>query len=227
MKQENPHIITASNLGAIRGGRSVFSGLGFELSAGCIMLLKGTNGSGKSTLLRLLAGLLPASAGSLHIGGISPAEDPAASQASLHYIGHADALKPVWTLRQNLDFFARTVLGLLPEDSLIEKAAASMDLLALLDQPVRYFSAGQRHRSSLARLGLGNRSLWLLDEPTVGLDAANRALLATMIERHLATGGAVIAATHDALDLAAGTPVQTLLIDDFTVPPPAGMGVPS
>jgi heme exporter protein A len=75
--------------------------------------------------------------------------------------------------------------------------------LAHLDpvQPVRSYSAGQQKRVALARLSLWGAQLWLLDEPAANLDAAGQAVLAEFLTRHLATGGAALIATHQALQL--------------------------
>ena len=97
---------------------------------------------------------------------------------------------------KNLDFWAAIFGG---RD--IDGALAAMDLRALADRPAQTLSAGQRRRLGLARLALTGRPLWLLDEPTVSLDAASVALFATMIAGHLAQGGAAIIATHIDLGL--------------------------
>jgi heme exporter protein A len=70
-------------------------------------------------------------------------------------------------------------------------------------------SAGQKRRLALARLALSQAPLWLLDEPTVGLDAASLGLLAALLAAHRSRGGIVIAATHLELNLpkAAGLPL--------------------
>ena len=67
--------------------------------------------------------------------------------------------------------------------------------------PCRYLSAGQRKRLGLARLLLSGRAVWLLDEPFAALDSAGRALAAELMTAHCASGGIVIAATHDPLGL--------------------------
>jgi heme exporter protein A len=73
---------------------------------------------------------------------------------------------------------------------------ARVGLARLASLPSRLLSAGQRRRLALARLALKPAALWLLDEPTVGLDRDGIALLAQLIETHRAAGGMVIAATH-------------------------------
>ncbi len=67
--------------------------------------------------------------------------------------------------------------------------------------PARVLSQGQRRRIGLARLSLLKRPLWLLDEPATALDATGLGLLGRLIAQQLAAGGAVIAATHQPLDL--------------------------
>ena len=69
------------------------------------------------------------------------------------------------------------------------------------DQPVRSFSAGQQRRVALARLSLWDARLWLLDEPASNLDAAGQELIAGLLQSHLQSGGMVILATHQSINL--------------------------
>src|ERR1700761_5574964 len=80
--------LRAEGLGMRRGGRLLFTGLGFEAETGAALILSGPNGSGKSSLLRLLAGLARAEAGHLSWQGRSVAEDIGAYQAGIHFVGH-------------------------------------------------------------------------------------------------------------------------------------------
>jgi heme exporter protein A len=188
-------VLEARGLACRRGERVVFAGLSFALEAGGALLLLGPNGAGKSTLLRLLAGLLPPAAGTLLWGGADALEDRAAHARRLRYLSHADALKPTLTARENL-FFAARLHGGEPEAAL-----EAMGLAPLADLPVRVLSAGQRRRLALARLALAEAPLWLLDEPSVALDAASVGRLGALLERHRAAGGLVVAATHLPLPL--------------------------
>jgi len=177
----------------VRGGRQVFAGLSFALAPADVLVLRGPNGSGKSSLLRLLAGFLAPAGGRLAWAGAAIADDPAAHRARLHYVGHADAVKSLLSVRENLSFAA--ALGGTSADG-IETALAGFDLEPLAEVPARYLSAGQRRRLALARLLGGARPLWLLDEPGVGLDAANRARLEQALAAHRAAGGLAVLATH-------------------------------
>jgi heme exporter protein A len=201
-------LFAGADLACRRGERLVFRGLSFALAAGEAMLLTGPNGSGKSSLLRLLSGLLPPHAGSLAWDGESIARDPAAHRQRLHFIGHLDAVKPVLTVRETVNFWA----GMRDADS-ADAAMARFGLAGLAASPCRLLSAGQKKRLSLARLLASPAPLWLLDEPTTGLDEASVRALETIIAEHRAMGGIVIAATHIPLAL---TAAQELSLADFT-----------
>lgn len=178
--------LQVDNLGIARGGVTVLEGIGFTLAAGQALVLRGPNGVGKTTLLRTVAGLQPAVDGAVSL----PPE-------SLAYAGHADGVKAVLTVAENLNFWAE-VHGLRH----IAPALAAMNLVALRDRRAGNLSAGQRRRLGLARLMVTGRVVWLLDEPTVSLDAGSVALFAAMLRGHLARGGMALIATHIELGLA-------------------------
>lgn len=190
--------LSGDGLACRRGARTVFEGLAFDLQAGDFLCLKGRNGSGKSTFLRCLSGFLPAFAGTLRLQVEDETEDHLPPDFFLQ-AGHQNGLKPNFTLRDNARFFCLSMTGDMPSNEKLLEAAKVFDLAGLLDDPVQYFSSGQRHRASLMRFALVRRQVWLMDEPTVGLDTANRAALGKLIASHTAHGGIVIAATHDPL----------------------------
>ena len=197
--------LSGRQIGCVRGGREVFSGLDFEASAGRALAVTGRNGSGKTSLLRLIAGLLVPAGGSIALEG-GDAELNLGEQA--HYLGHRDALKPALSVAENLVFWRNFLGGKISggdgglEQSLHESlAAVGLDHAAHL--PAAYLSAGQRRRLSLARLIAVRRPLWLLDEPTAALDVAGQTMFAGLMGDHLATGGMIVAATHGPLGIAA------------------------
>ncbi len=180
-----------------RGARRIVDGLSFAVVAGDALVLVGPNGAGKTTVIRTVAGLIGAAGGTIALeGGDADKELP----AQAHYIGHLNALKPSLTVEENLRFWA-DYLGAGAAAS-IDEALAAFDLEPLASIPAGYLSAGQKRRACLARLIATPRPLWLLDEPTVSLDAASVRLLAECVAQHLAGGGLVLAATHIPLGLA-------------------------
>ncbi len=193
--------LIAEDLSVSRGGRPVFAGLSLRVDPGGALRLAGPNGGGKSTVLRVVAGLLRPGHGAMSWGDRPVADDWDAHARRLAYLGHADALKSALTARENAAA-ALAILGR-PTDGLAA-AFTALDLDRLADLPAGWLSAGQRRRVALARVLAADATLWLLDEPTVGLDAASVAALEAAIAAHRARGGMVIAATHIALDLGGG-----------------------
>lgn len=183
-------MLQAAGLAAFRGERLVFRDLDFAVAAGGALLLSGPNGSGKSTLLRLLAGLLRPAAGRLTWDGVDALSDLPMHATRVAYVGHQDAVKPGLTAAENLHFAAR----LCGAD--VGEALFTVGLQELADLPARMLSAGQKRRLALARLVLSRASLWLLDEPTLGLDTASVERLGDMLGEHRERGGLVVAATH-------------------------------
>ena len=166
-----------------RGGRLLFEDLDLAIERGERIVLTGPNGSGKSSLLRLAAGLLRAERGNVQAAAVALADDHVALDREQRLIAA-------------LDFW----IG--PKTEARHRLAAAMtalDLADLMPVPVRLLSAGQLKRATLVRVVASEAPLWLLDEPTNGLDAQGFDDLSALIDKHTADGGAVIAASHQLL----------------------------
>ena len=183
-------------LACLRGGRMLFRGVNLTLAAGGGALLTGPNGVGKSSLLRVVAGLLPAFAGTVErTGGMALTDERLALDADL-------------PLARALDFWAKLDRA---DGQAAAHALEAMALTPLADVPVRMLSTGQRKRAMLARVIASGSAIWLLDEPGNGLDTASTALLGAAVAAHLAAGGIVVAASHQPLPIHA--PVTLALAD--------------
>jgi heme exporter protein A len=187
--------LSGENLTCVRGGREVFAGLSFSLSAGEALVVTGRNGAGKSSLLRMIAGLVAIAAGTVALNG-SDADAMPGEQA--HYLGHLDAVKPSLSVSENLGFWT-AYLGGLPGS--VSDALEAVGLEPLAGLPAAYLSAGQRRRLSIARLVAVGRPVWLLDEPTSALDQPSQQKLAELMRSHLASGGMIVAAAHGPIGL--------------------------
>ncbi|HET9810657.1 MAG TPA: heme ABC exporter ATP-binding protein CcmA [Sphingomicrobium sp.] len=169
-------LLRFDQVGCRRGGRLLFDRLDLALGPGEAVQVAGPNGSGKSSLIRMAAGLLRPVHGAVERAALALADDNLALDREL-------------PLKRALEFWGGAV----------EPAMSSLALDALAGVPVRMLSAGQAKRASLARVASSGAPLWLLDEPLNALDSDGVGRLAGLIQAHRASGGAVLAASHQPL----------------------------
>ncbi len=189
--------LAAIDLAGERGGETVFSGVNFVVTAGSALVVTGANGSGKSTLLRIIAGLLPASAGQIDYRGDDTFPE---SGTAIHYLGHQNAMKTALTVEENLRFW-QSQMG--KPHLNIPEALDTVGLAEVRRLPFGYLSTGQKRRISIARLLVSFRPIWLLDEPTAGLDKASGEQFTELMKAQTDLGGIIIAATHIPLGIEA------------------------
>ncbi|MEM7544872.1 MAG: heme ABC exporter ATP-binding protein CcmA [Pseudomonadota bacterium] len=185
--------LKADGIAVERSGRLVLTAPPLHVSPGETAVITGPNGAGKSTFLRALAGLLPCRRGTITFGPYDSAADGAEYGELIAYAGHLDAIKPALSVRSNLAHWAAILGG---RDDRVDAALARFDLSRIADAPAAWCSAGQKRRLGLARLMIVDRPLWILDEPTVSLDAGSVRVFAEEVARHCAGGGMAVAATH-------------------------------
>ncbi len=177
--------LSVESLACDRGGIPLLEDVSFALAEGEALVLRGPNGCGKTTLLRCIAGLQPVRAGNMR----HPPD-------GLAYAAHADGIKASLTVAENLEFWAAIHGG-----GDVSAALAKMNLTDLASRFAQNLSAGQKRRLGLARLLVTARPIWILDEPTVSLDAESVMLFAGVVRAHLAQGGIALIATHIDLGL--------------------------
>ncbi|MEP6741076.1 MAG: cytochrome c biogenesis heme-transporting ATPase CcmA [bacterium] len=197
-------MLEVTNLDCVRGDRELFSDINLLVRPGTFLQLQGANGSGKTSLLRILCGLLAPARGDVRWQGANIRSLGEEYFTSVTYIGHRSAVKEELTCLEN----HRINNGLAGVEVTREHAIDSLQKMGLSgceNLPARLLSEGQRRRLALSRLLSSSTPLWLLDEVLTSLDRAAETLIKSVIEAHLKNGGMAVVATHQELNLRAGS----------------------
>ena len=189
-------LIEARNLTKSFGGTKAVDCVSLCVKRGSITGLLGINGAGKSTLMRLLCGALRADEGTILIAGRSIDADPIAARCALGYLPEAPGGFEDLTIGEMLAF-AAAARGV-PRAKVpwaVSSAARQLDVAGALDKVIGTLSKGLRQRAWLAQAIIHNPPVLLLDEPTDGLDPAQKTALRGFL-RALAETKAILMSTH-------------------------------
>ncbi|MEM8851207.1 MAG: ABC transporter ATP-binding protein [Pseudomonadota bacterium] len=189
--------LAVAGLSYAYGAKQALDDVSFRAQAGRFTALLGPNGAGKSTLFGLLAGLLRADAGSVEVAGHDMAHEPRRALTEMGIVFQQTTLDLDLTVRQNLRYFA-ALRGLAGQgaDRRIDAALDRLEMRERAAEKVRALNGGHRRRTEIARALLHGPSVLLLDEPTVGLDAASRTAITAHVHDLAGDGLAVLWATH-------------------------------
>ena len=189
--------LRVSNLSFAYGAKQALDDVSFDVAPGQFCALLGPNGAGKSTLFALLTRLLSSGAGSIEIAGHDLRQAPRAALAELGIVFQQTTLDLDLSVRQNLNYFA--ALHGIAGRAAHRRIDAALDRLGMLEraqEKARTLNGGHRRRAEIARALIHAPSVLLLDEPTVGLDAAARSAITDHLHDLSAEGTTVLWATH-------------------------------
>ena len=195
--------IRVANLSYSYGAKTALDDVSFEVARGAFCALLGPNGAGKSTLFNLLTRLFVAPSGRIEIAGRDLQANPRDALAKLGIVFQQTTLDLDLTVRQNLSYFA-ALHGLSGRDR-DRRIDAVLDRLGIADrvrEKARTLNGGHRRRTEIARALLHDPAVLLLDEPTVGLDAAARRDITDHVHGLASDGTTVLWATHLADEVA-------------------------
>ena len=160
------------------GATQALDDVGFEIEEGAFTALLGPNGAGKSTLFALLTRLIATPSGEIEIAGVDLSKRPGAALAALGVVFQQPTLDLDLTVRQNLSYFL-ALHGIAGREA-ARRMDAALETLSMAEragEKVRALNGGHRRRAEIARALSHDPKVLLLDEPTVGLDAASRAAI--------------------------------------------------
>ena len=178
-------------------GVAAVTGLDLTVHAGEVLGLLGPNGAGKTTTLRMLAGILPPTAGRIMLGGVDIRERPLEAKQRIGFLSGDTQLYQRLTPREVLAYFGR--LYSMDEARLamrIEDSIRDLEMMPFADRPCATLSAGQKQRANIARAFLHEPDLLILDEPTTALDVLSGRFIVEAIRGRKAAGKAILFSTH-------------------------------
>ncbi|HET6795089.1 MAG TPA: heme ABC exporter ATP-binding protein CcmA [Acidimicrobiales bacterium] len=194
---------------ALVGRFPVLAGVDLTVSAGEVVLLRGSNGAGKTSLLRLCAGLLPVAAGEARVLGCDLVADRREVRRRVGLLSPEGGLYDDLSVGENVRFAVRAAgLRASAGDEAMERLGLTGRLRHL---SASRLSTGQRRRAALAVVIARAPELWLLDEPHAGLDESGRQLVDALMLEAVAGGATVVVASHEAGPVD-GLPVRTVTV---------------
>ena len=179
-----------------KNGVKAIDNLNIEIGTGMFGLL-GPNGAGKSTLMRTIATLQSPDSGSIMFGEINVLEDKMALRKVLGYLPQSFGVYPKMSAEGLLDYFAtlKGVKSKSDRQKLVKEVLEITNLYDVRKKEVAGYSGGMKQRFGIAQLLLNNPKLIIVDEPTAGLDPAERNRFLNVL-REVGTNCTVIFSTH-------------------------------
>jgi ABC-2 type transport system ATP-binding protein len=179
------------------GSLLALDALDLSIGPGVLFALVGPNGAGKTTALGLLTGLLEPTSGRALVSGFDVAREPLEAKKRLGFVPDRPLLWPRWTPRETLRFvgavFGHAGAAL---EARIDAELAAQGLREVADVRNDSLSHGTRQRVALAQAFLHDPTLYVLDEPMVGLDPVAQRALAERLREKTAAGATVLFTTH-------------------------------
>ena len=195
MNETSPLAVETEGLGRRYGRRWALVDVALRVPRGSLVMVAGRNGSGKSTLLRVLASAIAPTRGWARVGGCDVARERDEARTRTALLAHASYTYEALTALENLAIAAR-FLGRPDGREPLRAALADVGLVERADDAVETFSAGMRKRLALARVGLQDAEVVLLDEPYGQLDPPGFRLVDRRLARLREQGRTVLMATH-------------------------------
>ena len=187
---------------ALRGLRKAFDkpavdDLDLTVRAGELYALLGPNGAGKTTTLRMVTGLLPPDAGTIHVFGVDARADPIAAKRLIAWLPDDPLLYDKLTPLEYLEFVAGLWgVGAQEAGERAEQLLKMLDLWEQRGQRCEGFSRGMKQKAALAGALIHDPRLLILDEPLTGLDVAIARQVKDLLVERVSRGATVILTTH-------------------------------
>ena len=175
----------------------IFNDINLALKNSDIALISGSNGSGKTTLIKSICGIQSLESGSVLINDIDIQNKNSTYVENIIYVGHKNSLNNDLTVYENLEYLSALDLSIKYNNKVkIEEAMRYFDIYKYKDYPVENLSEGNKKKTSLARLVMTEKKIWILDEPLSFLDDKSIDIFINLISKNQENKGITILSSH-------------------------------
>ena len=171
--------------------------LNLTIEKGKLFGMIGPNGAGKSTSIKLMTGIIAPTEGRVLVGGHDMAKDPIAAKREIGFVPDSHELYDRLTGLEYLNFMADVYqVGAAERKAYIEKYLNLFELEDAAGEQIRSYSRGMKQKLTIIGALIHNPSVWVLDEPMVGLDPSAAHIMKEFLAELCAEGSAVFFSTH-------------------------------
>jgi ABC-2 type transport system ATP-binding protein len=188
-------MIELTSLSKSFGNFTAVHNLSFSIRPGEVLGLVGPNGAGKTTTLRIMAGIIPPTAGTVLIGGQDIVANPIQAKRQLAFFPDEPRLFDYLTVRQHLNFVAR-LYGVADHESRAVPLLEELELTDRADHLPGELSRGMKQKLAIACGLLHSPSVLIFDEPLTGLDPLGIRRMKDSIRRRAKEGAAIVLSSH-------------------------------
>jgi len=175
----------------------IFNDINLTLKNSDIALISGSNGSGKTTLIKSICGIQGLESGNVLINDIDIQNKNSTYVENIIYVGHKNSLNNDLTVYENLEYLSALDLSIKYNNKVkIEEAMRYFDIYKYKDYPVENLSEGNKKKTSLARLVMTEKKIWILDEPLSFLDNKSIDIFINLISKNQENKGITILSSH-------------------------------
>jgi ABC-2 type transport system ATP-binding protein len=187
------HVSKSYNKGSVKA----VDDLSLEIRSGEIFGFLGPNGAGKTTTIKMLVGLLTPDAGQITLDGVDIQKNPIEAKSSIGYVPDNPDMFERLTGMEYLNFMADVYN--VPSGVRAERVRHFLELFGMADAAgdlIKSYSHGMRQKIVVTGALIHDPSLWILDEPLVGLDPKSSFQLKELMRKHCDDGKTVFFSTH-------------------------------
>ena len=189
--------ISVNSATCFKNNNTIFSDMNISLKKGEIAMITGPNGSGKTTLIRSLSGIQNLESGNILINNKDISDRNSNFTEKVLYIGHKNSLNSDMTVFENLEYLgALDLSSKVNNGDKIKAALDYFDIYKYKDYLVSDLSEGNKKKTSLARIIMSEKKLWMLDEPLSFLDDKSSDILIKLILKNQKAEGISIVSSH-------------------------------